>query len=159
MNIKPTLSLSLKLLLFFLVFVWVIGIFIEFFIPIFDNLSYLYPYLTVLYSHVCHQQPEKILSINGQSLLVCSRCSGIYLGSFISTIILFFLPSLQIKKIKFLIFAVIPMLIDVILYSIGVYSYSKEVALFSGILFGIAGIIYIYNGFRLLLLEKRKGEN
>ena len=51
------------------------------------------------------------------------------------------------------------MLIDVVFYSCGVYTYSKELALFSGILFGIAGIIYIYNGLQILLAEKRKGKN
>jgi len=112
-----------------------------------------------LYSHVCHQQPEKILSIDGDSLLVCSRCTGIYLGSLISSILLLFIPILKIRKIKYLIFAVIPMFIDVVLYSTSIYTYSKEVALFSGILFGIVGIIYIYNGLQLLLLEKRKGRN
>ncbi|MCK5457600.1 MAG: DUF2085 domain-containing protein [Melioribacteraceae bacterium] len=110
----------------------------------------------MLYSHVCHQQPEKVISIDGHNLLVCSRCTGIYLGSFVSSLILLFVPVIKISKIKYLVFATVPMLIDVILYSSGVYTYSKELALFSGILFGIAGIIYIYNGLQILLAEKRK---
>ncbi len=135
------------------------GIFIEVIIPQFDDLTFLYPFLKILYSHVCHQQPEKVLSIDGHNLLVCSRCAGIYIGSLLSSLILLFVPIFKISNIKYLIFATAPMLIDVILYSIGVYTYSKELALFSGILFGIAGIIYIYNGLQILLAEKRKGKN
>jgi len=153
------LNFYLKLLFFVLILLWVLGIFIEVIIPQFDNLAFLYPFLKIIYSHVCHQQPEKVLSIDGNNLLVCSRCTGIYLGSLVASLILLFVPIIKINNIKYLILATVPMLIDVILYSSGVYSYSKELALFSGILFGIAGIIYIYNGLQILLAEKRKGKN
>lgn len=153
------MNLYLKLLFFLLIFLWVIGIFIEVIIPQSDSLAFIYPYLKLLYSHVCHQQPEKTLSIETHNLLVCSRCTGIYLGSLFSSLILFFVPIIKITNIKFLIFAIAPMFIDVILYSSGVYTYSRELALFSGILFGIAGIIYIYNGLEILLAENRKGKN
>jgi hypothetical protein len=65
---------------------------------------------------------------------------------------------IKIKNINYLILATVPMLIDVVLYTSGVYTYSKNIALFSGFLFGIAGIIYIYNGLQILLVEKKKGE-
>ncbi len=153
------MNFYLKLIFFILIFVWVLGIFIEVLIPQFNNLAFLYPYLDIIYSNVCHQQPEKILSINGHNLLVCSRCAGIYLGSFVSALILLFVPIIKVNNIKYLIFASVPMFIDVILYSLGVYTYSKPVALFSGFLFGIAGIIYIYKGLQILLAEKREEEN
>ena len=153
------MNFYLKLLFFVLILLWVLGIFIEVIIPQSDSFASLYPYLKILYSHVCHQQPEKTLSIEGHNLLVCSRCTGIYLGSLLSSLILLFVSVIKVSKIKYFIFATILMLIDVILYSIGVYSYSKELALFSGILFGIAGIAYIYNGVQILLAEKRKGNN
>ena len=113
----------------------------------------------MIYSHVCHQNPEKTISINGHSLLVCSRCAGIYIGSLVSALILLVVPFIKVNNIKYLIFASLPMFIDVILYSIGVYTYSKTIALFSGFLFGIAGIIYIYKGLQILLAEKREEEN
>lgn len=43
------------------------------------------------------------------------------------------------------------MLIDVFLYSIGVYNYSKIIAFGSGFVFGLVGIVYIYNGFQILI--------
>lgn len=153
------MNFYLKLLFFLLILLWVLGIFIEVIIPQSDSLAFLYPYLKLLYSHVCHQQPEKMLSIDTHNLLVCSRCTGIYLGSLFSSFILLFAPVIRINNIKYLIFATVPMFIDVILYSSGVYTYLKELALFSGILFGIVGIIYIYNGLEILLAKKRKGKN
>ena len=73
-----------------------------------------------------------------------------------SSLILIFSTSVRIKNIKLLLLGVLPMLIDVILYSIGAYSYSKEVAFFSGFLFGMIGIIYIYNGIQILLEKPEK---
>ena len=148
-----------KLIFVALIFLWILGIFTEVLIPYFDNLTFLYTYLKFSYSHVCHQQPEKVFSIDGHNLLVCSRCAGIYFGSFISSLIFLFIPMIKIRSIKYLILAAVPMLIDVVLYTSGVYTYSKSFALFSGFLFGIAGIIYIYNGLQILLIEKKKGEN
>ena len=66
---------------------------------------------------------------------------------------------IKIRNVNYLILAAVPMLIDVTLYTSGVYTYSKFIALFSGFLFGIAGIIYIYNGLQILLIEKEKGAN
>ena len=148
-----------KLLFVILILLWLLGIFSEVIIPHFDSLAFLYPYLKFLYSHVCHQQPEKVLSIDAHNLLVCSRCTGIYLGSFISSLILLLVPVIKIRNIIYLLLATIPMVIDVILYSSGIYTYSKNIALFSGTLFGIAGIIYIYNGLQILLVEKEKGKS
>src|SRR3989304_6829034 len=41
------------------------------------------PFLSQVYSTVCHQQYEKTISIVGENIFVCSRCAGIYLGLFI----------------------------------------------------------------------------
>jgi len=152
------LNFYLKLFFFFLILIWVLGIFVEVLIPHFNYLAFLYPYLDIIYSHVCHQQPEKTLSISGHSLLVCSRCTGIYIGSLVSAFILLFVPFIKVSNTKYLILASVPMFVDVILYSIGVYTYSKTIALFSGSLFGIAGIIYIYKGLQILLAKKREEE-
>jgi len=50
-----------------------------------------------------------------------------------------------------MIFASFPMLIDVFLYSIGAYNYSKIFAFITGVIFGLVGIVYIYNGFQILI--------
>lgn len=140
-----------KFLLFILISLWVSGIFIEFLIPYFNNLSFLYPVLSRIYSTVCHQQAEKLIVFNNHSSLVCSRCAGIYIGGFISSFIMLFVSKLNIKNGKILLLTSFPMLIDVLLYSFGIYSYSKYFALITGFLFGFVGIVYIYNGFQILI--------
>ena len=150
------MSITLKIILFVAIAFWVVGIFIEFLIPYFNNLSYAYPFINQLYSTVCHQQFEKLIEINEHRSLVCSRCSGIYIGGLFSSFILLFIPVLKIRNGKFIILAALPMFIDVLLYSIGFYSYSKTIALITGLLFGFVGIVYIYFGLQKLLGNNAK---
>jgi len=150
------LPIKIKLLLFIIIAIWVSGIFIEFIIPHFSNLSYAYPFVNRLYATVCHQQINKLLAFNGHHSLVCSRCSGIYIGGFFSSLILLFIPTLKIKNGTLILFAALPMFIDVLLYSSGFYSYSKTVALITGLLFGFVGIVYIYYGLQILKEKNAK---
>ena len=102
-----------------------------------------YPFLKKIYHTVCHQLDEKTFSINGEKLLVCARCTGIYLGALISSIAsLIFIRNISIKM-KLLYFSMIPMLIDVLSTTLGVYTYSKELAFFTGLFFGSVVFIYI----------------
>jgi len=53
--------------------------------------NWLIKFIRIIGSSVCHQLPER--SLGGETLImpVCSRCEGIYVGFFISAIILFLL--------------------------------------------------------------------
>ncbi len=145
------MSLKAKFVISFAILFWIFGIFIEFIIPYFNQLSFVYPFLSRIYSTVCHQQAEKLIVFDNHSTLVCARCSGIYIGGFISSFILLFVSKLKLKNGKLMLFASFPVLIDVFLYSIGVYNYSKIIAFGSGFIFGLVGIVYIYNGFQILI--------
>jgi uncharacterized membrane protein len=145
------LSIVTRLLIFTIIFLWTLAFLIELLIPYFEELSYFYPFAKSLFATVCHQQPEKLLTFNHTHSLVCSRCAGIYFGGLLSSFVLIFVRITNIKNGQIIILAAIPMVIDVILYSIGLYNYSKTIALITGILFGSVGIIYIYNGFQILL--------
>ncbi len=147
---------KIKIILFSLIALWLAGIFIEFIIPYFNTLSYVYPFVNRLYSTVCHQQINKLLEFNGHHSLVCSRCSGIYIGGFFSSFILLFIPTLKIRNGKLILLAALPMLVDVVLYSSGFYEYSKTVALITGVLFGFVGIVYIYYGLQIILENNAK---
>ncbi len=117
----------------------------------------LYPLLKQFYSTVCHQMDYKSFELNGSHFLVCARCTGIYFGGLITSLIFLFLRAGIILKIKYLFIAASPMFVDVILYSSGVYPYSKVIALITGFLFGsvTAGIILLTVD-NFLLKEKSK---
>jgi uncharacterized membrane protein len=108
----------------------------------------LYPLIKEFYSSVCHQIGYKTIQINGINFLVCARCSGIYFGGLIASVIFLFSSKSHTLKINYLFIAAIPMLTDVLLYSLGVYEYSKIIALSSGLLFGFVSISIL-----LLIIE------
>jgi uncharacterized membrane protein len=102
---------------------------------------------------VCHQQPQKLITIGEIKTMVCARCAGIYLGMFLSSV-LFLFKDFEIKlKIKFLLFSSVPMIADVILYSSGIYYYSRTIAFLTGLFFGSVGFSYFYSSVKELLNE------
>jgi uncharacterized membrane protein len=89
--------------------------------------------------------------------LVCSRCAGIYFGGLFSSLLVL----LGLKKnisTKILLLSSIPLILDVILYSISIYNYSNYIALLTGFLLGSIGFIYIHKSV-LELLNKDRLEN
>jgi uncharacterized membrane protein len=93
------------------------------------------PYLPGVF--FCHQNTCRTLRIKGHYLPICSRCTGIYLGVYLS------LPLSLLYQGPLLIFLMIPLIID------GYLVYQKKKAsshtrrLSTGLLFGI-GLIYSY---------------
>ena len=145
------MKLWVRLILFSLILLWVIGIFIPFLVPSFGFLAYLYPFVERIYSTVCHQQPEKLIQYGEHTTMVCARCTGIYIGGLAVSLYFIFNSQINIKNGKLIILASVPMVIDVILYKVGLYNYSKIIAFISGAVFGSVGIAYIYNGLQILL--------
>ena len=144
-----------EIILFLLVSIWCLGIFWEFICNMFPNLVTYLPFLKYNYSIVCHTQNEKLLKIGLFETMTCSRCTGIYFGGFFSSLILLFGYKKIISTKTLLLFS-IPMFVDVILYSLGIYSYSKYLALVTGLLLGSVGFIYIHNSIIELLDQKRE---
>ncbi len=76
-------------------------------------------FIYALYSPLCHQQPGRSYFLVSQQLAVCSRCSGIYAGFFLSTL----LYPLWRNKLKswlesrpvLLVFLALPMVLDFLL--------------------------------------------
>jgi uncharacterized membrane protein len=146
--------LGTKFLIFSLLLIWCIG----FFSPVFQSSLSLvsYPLLNSIYSKFCHQDPSKSFYINENKLLVCARCTGIYLGA-LSVLFLSLIINFRIKtasEFKLLLFSGLPMLIDVLLYNTGVYNYSKIIALATGLILGAAAAVCI-NNFIVHSIEKR----
>ncbi|MHB1686201.1 MAG: DUF2085 domain-containing protein [Ignavibacteriaceae bacterium] len=135
----------LRLSLFFLILIWCIG----FLTPVLFNennfVVLTYPFTKRIYSIVCHQLSQKTFTVNGEKLLVCARCTGIYLGTLTASFIsIFYFPD-EIKGINLFLASLIPMLADVLLTSAGVYHYSKYLAMSTGLFFGSVSFVYILN--------------
>lgn len=109
----------------------------------------------MFYSTVCHQNENKSFTCNGIPFLVCARCTGIYFGTFLSSIII--IGTKRIDQINFnqqVLFS-LPMLLDVFLYSLGLYDYNKIIAASTGFLFGSTIFLYILSNVEYLLFTKQ----
>lgn len=144
-----------RIVIFTLILVWCTGIMAEFLIPSSGLFAIVYPFANLCYSHVCHQLPQKTIVFGQSHLLVCSRCAGIYAGVLLSSFLSLFVFDYINKKLKlmYLYLAALPMLTDVIFYSIHMYSYSKIIAFITGILLGSVGFFYILEAFENFILK------
>lgn len=140
---RPNISL-IRISVFIIMLIWCIGFLSPAFNSDFSLASF--PLLNLIYSKFCHQDSAKSFYINGNSLLVCARCTGIYLGILAGIFSLLCLNiKFKIETIKPLILLSLPMLLDVTFYNIGLYGYSKIIAFSTGLLFGTVTIIYLDN--------------
>lgn len=133
---------------------WVIGIFSEILVNYVPTAFYFFPFLKYNYSIVCHTESEKLFNIGIYRSLVCSRCTGIYLGGFFSSIIILLGFSREVST-KLLLVSSIPIFTDVFLYLFDFYSYCKFSALFTGFLLGSVGFIYIHRTVIEILINKK----
>lgn len=147
------MSLWIRLLIVITLFFWVAGIFLEWIIPLVPNSVFALPILQNVYSHVCHQQSHKLLGESVHHSLVCARCAGIYLGFFLVSIISLIWKLPGEPSVKYFLIAMFPMAADVFLHTIGIYSYSKNLALFTGLLLGSTGFLYFYSALNKLFQE------
>ncbi|MCX6168528.1 MAG: DUF2085 domain-containing protein [Ignavibacteriales bacterium] len=142
-----------RLALFLVLLIWFAGIFVEWLITLDNHFLFALPFLQKTYSLVCHQEKAKLMIFNHAETLTCARCTGIYLGLLLVSMIFLFKDYKRNFPIKFLLYASIPMIADVILYSINIYHYSKPVAFVSGLLLGSVGFLYLYKGLNNLIIE------
>ena len=140
------MKIGLQLLILALLSFWILGIFIQVFLPIFPQLIYIYPFIELTYSHVCHQQPEKLIAFGFGQTLTCARCTGIYVGCFLSAILLLIKKHNVSISYKFFILAIALILVDIFMYSIEFYNYSKIIALLTGMFLGSIVFYYFYKG-------------
>ena len=100
------------------------------------------PFLNQVYATVCHQSPEKIISIGGENIFVCSRCAGIYLGLLLTSIISFFIIPKN-KNFNFLLLTFALLLLDVTFSNFKIYNYSKVIALLTGLLLSLTLLQFV----------------
>jgi len=110
--------------------------------------------LYLSFSCICHQIPERSFAIFGHPLAVCHRCFGIYLGLFLGSLIenRFVHGSLRVRRF-WILAASIPLLLDVLLNSAGLWTSTCFSRFFTGLLFGnlvspllVRGVAEFLNG-------------
>lgn len=98
----------------------------------------------LLGSLICHQMPERTISVSGIPLPVCARDTGIYLGIFAGTVFAVVTGRMKAdKQPSVLLSAVlcmlmIPMMFDGIGSYLGLLHTDNTVRLFTGALFGLS---------------------
>jgi len=138
---------KIRLILFFILFfamLWIAGFSIFSFIPKENSLQAIYPFVKMSYGRVCHQLPGKSFCVNGTSFLICARCTGIYVGSFVG--FLFFLlvsRNYFSINIKYVTAASLLFLADVFINNFLLTAYNKTGAFITGYLFSFFALNFI----------------
>lgn len=93
--------------------------------------------LYLSFSRICHQIPDRSFFFCGHPLAVCQRCSGIYFGLFLGSLIgnRFMHRSPQTRRL-WILAACIPMSFDVFLSYSGLWHGAGPVRFFTGLWFG-----------------------
>lgn len=151
MNNRVISRKLLRLILFVLAFVWLLGI-VNYCFD-FSFVTAFYPFQKQIYSTVCHQNIDKSFLCNGIPSFVCARCTGIYSGALLAAFFLLFLTKPIKINTTFLFLFSLPMLADVIFLNFEFYSYIKPLSTFTGLLFGSAVFLYILEGIENLLFK------
>jgi len=149
--------ITLRLSFFLIILLWVFGFLSPLIFSSSDGSIILYPLFHKFYSGVCHQLELKSFSSSGYYMHVCARCSCIYIGALISSILsLLYLKQKHIH-IKFLYAGSIPLLLDVIFQSMHFVPYIKTSAFFTGLIFGFTVFIFFLSAVENnILLNKTK---
>jgi uncharacterized membrane protein len=153
-SLKPDHKLFLiRFFILLLLVIWMAG----FLLPLITSIEnpFINYVIKRLYSTTCHQESFKCISIGNDKMLVCARCAGIYFGALISAIFGLFIIPLFVSK-KLLLISIVPLLLDVLLTSSGVYSYSQFLSFATGIIFGIAIYLFTFEELKNLFLTNNR---
>lgn len=132
---------KINLIIFCTLLLWCSGFLIYLFFPSSTVLNIAYPFLKQFYSGICHQQPDKCINSENMYYLICYRCSGIYIGGLISSL----LPvRIKLKKSLNLFVASFAILIaDVFLNTSGIKQYDATIAFITGVCSGFTVILLL----------------
>ncbi|NPV11468.1 MAG: DUF2085 domain-containing protein [Ignavibacteria bacterium] len=111
-----------------------------------NNLSVLF-FINNFYGQICHQIESRSFFVNAKPLLICARCTGIFLGSFILFVLLSFLKNLrylinQIDYKKVFIF-LLPLFIDWLINFSFKIETTNFVRFLTGILFSFVPVYFL----------------
>jgi uncharacterized membrane protein len=98
--------------------------------------------LRLLYSPACHQMPDRCLDLGFGRMAVCARCTGLYIGGLLGMLIVLAVRGAPTPRLRWLVAAAIPTVVDFALGLAGLPSLSNwprlAVAIPPGLLLGLA---------------------
>ncbi|HET6670780.1 MAG TPA: DUF2085 domain-containing protein [Pyrinomonadaceae bacterium] len=98
------------------------------------------------FGYVCHQQPGRSFFVAGQPFAVCSRCTGLYVGFALTTLLYPLLISWRRTdppERKWLFIAATPLAIDFSLGLLGIWENTHVSRFLTGALLGAAVVFYV----------------
>jgi len=101
------------------------------------------------FSHVCHQIPERSFFIGKHQFAVCARCTGLYAGFALATVVYPLIRSLRQTEApsrKWLFIAATPLAIDFTLGYFGIWNNTHFSRFTTGALLGAVAVLYIMPG-------------
>jgi uncharacterized membrane protein len=111
------------------------------------------------FSHLCHQIPERSFFIAGHPFAVCARCTGIYAGFALATVLYPLTRSLgqtEAPARKWLFIAAAPLAIDFSIEFTGLWHNTHSSRLLTGALLGGVAVFYVMPGLVDLSLRSWK---
>jgi len=106
-------------------------------------------FLYKTFSYLCHQIPERSFHLAGHKFAVCSRCTGLYSGFALATLIYPLMRSLKRKdtpRLIWLVLAAIPIAVDFLLGYFNIWQNTHLSRFLTGALLGSAAVFYIVPG-------------
>jgi len=101
------------------------------------------------FSYVCHQMPERSFHLGRYKFGVCSRCTGVYSGLALATLVYPLTRSLKrpdTPSILWLILSAVPLAIDFSLGYFGIWHNTHLSRFITGALLGSVAVFYIVPG-------------
>ncbi len=101
------------------------------------------------FSYVCHQIPERSFFIGEHQFAVCARCTGLYAGFTLATVVYPLVRSLrqiEAPARKWLFIAAAPLAIDFTLGYTGIWNNTHFSRFATGALLGAVAVLYIMPG-------------
>jgi uncharacterized membrane protein len=117
-------------------------------------------WMRLLYAPVCHQVPERCLTIAGSALAVCARCTGLYLGGTLGLAAAAALVVGRARAVRrpWLVLLVLPTLADGLLAVVGLSPLAEVARLIVAVPAGFAAGLLLAEGvFDLVLLVSGDG--
>jgi uncharacterized membrane protein len=105
---------------------------------------------------ICHQIPERSFSILGHPMAVCHRCSGIYIGLFLGSLIQnnFMHRSPRMRRI-WVLAAMTPLLLDLVLPLTGIWKGTWLIRFSTGMIFGMTAAWLVVRGAEEVLKSRQ----